>query len=130
MPETELTWNTAGQPGPPGPPGPPGANGTNGTNGAAGQNGANGAPGTANTYTITLPPITGKSTSFGNVTLSVNGRPLTFGILGLSTLGQGASGTAGGASGRVNVHDFVITKPVDTGITEAKRGACEGDNDP
>jgi type VI secretion system secreted protein Hcp len=59
-----------------------------------------------------LPPIRGSSSSFGNVTLSVNGRPLTFGILGLSSLGKGASGTGRGA-GKVAVHDISITKFVD-----------------
>jgi hypothetical protein len=97
--QTELTWNVAGQPGPAGPPGPPGTNG---------------APGSGNTYTITLPPIAGSGSSFGQVTLSVNGRPLTFGILGLGTLGKGATGTgSGGGTGKVSVHDFSVTKFVD-----------------
>jgi hypothetical protein len=100
--QTELTWNVTG------PQGPPGANGTNG---APGKNGANGAPGNGNTYTITLPPITGKSSSFGSVTLSSNGSLLTFGILGVSTIGKGASG--GGAAGKVSHQDLVVTKYID-----------------
>ncbi|MGH2883651.1 MAG: Hcp family type VI secretion system effector [Solirubrobacteraceae bacterium] len=127
VPETELTWNTAGQPGPAGPPGPAGANGTNG---APGQKGADGLPGEDNASTITLPPITGNSASFGKVTLSVNGRPLTFGILGLSTLGKGASGTGAGASARVNVHDLVITKPTDSASPKLYAAVSKGTHIP
>lgn len=125
VPETELTWNTAGAPGPVGPPGPPGANGTNGTNGAPGQNGTNGAPGTANTTTITLPPITGKSTSFGNATLSINGQSLTFGILGLNTLGKGSSGNGSGA-GPVSAHEFVVNKLTDQASPKLLEAASTG----
>jgi type VI secretion system Hcp family effector len=102
--QTELTWNVAGQPGPPG---------TNGTNGAAGPQGA---PGTGNTYTITLPPITGNSSSFGEVTLVPDrGSKLTFPILGLSTLGKTTSGTGSGAgAGKVTHAPFTITKLIDS----------------
>jgi type VI secretion system Hcp family effector len=60
-----------------------------------------------------LPPITGKSTSFGNVTLSLNGSSLAFGILGLSSLGKGAAGTGGSDAAKVSVHDIVVMKYVD-----------------
>jgi hypothetical protein len=106
--QTELTWNTVGQPGQPGLPGAPGQPGT------PGQPGASGAPGSGNTFTITLPPITAHGSAFGVVTVSTNGPPLTFEILGLTTIGKGAYGTGGGGgAGKVSVHEISVTKYVD-----------------
>jgi hypothetical protein len=103
--QTELSWNTVGQPGQAGQAGQPGS---------PGQPGANGAPGTGNTFTITLPPIASHGSNFGIVTVSGNGSPLTFEILGLSTIGKGTSGTGGGGgAGKVSVHDIMVTKYVD-----------------
>jgi type VI secretion system secreted protein Hcp len=123
--QTELAWNTVG------PAGQVGAPGQAGVPGQPGAPGANGAPGTGNTFTITLPPLAMNRSGFGVVTLSGNGQPLTFGILGLTAVGKGAYGTGGGGgAGKVSVHDISITKYIDKASPKLFQAASVGTHIP
>jgi hypothetical protein len=96
-----LNWNVTGPAGAPG---------------ARGPAGVAGSPGTGNTYSVVLaPPVIPRGgSSFGQVTVNPGPASFSFPLLsGGFVFATGFSIGSGGSSGKTQLHDFHIVKPVD-----------------
>jgi type VI protein secretion system component Hcp len=114
--QTEISWSVTGPQGPPGVTGPQGPDGVVGKTGATGATGATGNAGPAgsgvtNTVTIAPPTISANAKPVADVTIGAGKSALTFPVLAGE---ENGATTRKGKASKGDIHDFQITKTLDT----------------